>query len=254
MFPRAFDAYEFGQNKKLLEKLKGTERAQPQRKMKYSSRIQGCKLSTRRVDIDFWRSIGILLYLEVTVKMAKAALFLTDGFEETEALATVDILRRGEVGVTTISLTGKDMVNGKHGITVRADALFEKARGEAFDMLVIPGGTMAYTEHEGLLDMVKRYDAQRKYLAAICAAPAVFGKAGILRGKKAVCYPKIESQLTEDGAVIGKDLVETDGHITTSKGVSTTLFFALSLVEILKGKDTAQKVGDAILIPLISKA
>ena len=121
--------------------------------------------------------------------MAKAALFLTDGFEETEAIATLDILRRGEVDVTTVSLTGREMVNGKHGITVRADALFDKARDEAFDMLVIPGGTTDYTKHEGLIDLVRRYDGEKKYLGAICAGPATFGKAGILSGKKAVCYP-----------------------------------------------------------------
>ncbi|MCL2010631.1 MAG: DJ-1/PfpI family protein [Synergistaceae bacterium] len=182
--------------------------------------------------------------------MAKAALFLTDGFEETEAIATTDILRRGEVDVTTVSLTGREMVNGKHGIQVRADALFEKARDEAFDMLVIPGGTLDYTEHEGLLDLVKRYDREKKHVAAICAAPAVFGKAGILNGKKAVCYPGMESYLT--GAVIGEGIVETDGNVTTSKGPATTVFFALRLVEILRGKDIAQNVGDKFLVPLIS--
>ena len=190
--------------------------------------------------------------------MAKAALFLTDGFEETEAIATLDILRRGEVQVTTVSLTGREMVDGKHGISVRADALFEaieatkNERGGAFDMLVIPGGTTEYTKHEGLLELVKRYDEEGKHLAAICAAPAVFGVAGILNGKKAVCYPGMEPWLT--GAVIGDRIVETDGHITTSKGPATAIFFALKLVEILKGKDIAQKVGNAFLVPLISKA
>ena len=182
--------------------------------------------------------------------MAKAALFLIDGFEETEALVTVDVMRRGEVNVTTVSLTGREMVHGKHGIQVQSDALFDKVRDEAFDMLVIPGGTTDYTKHEGLLDLVKRYDGEKKYLAAICAAPAVFGKAGILHGKKAVCYPGMESWLT--GAVIGSGIVETDGHITTSKGPATTVFFALKLVEILKGKNVAQKIGDAFLVPLIS--
>lgn len=183
--------------------------------------------------------------------MAKAALFLIDGFEETEALATVDILRRGDVEVTTVSLTGKDMVNGKHDIPVRADALFEDAKDAPFDMLVVPGGTVDYTKHEGLLDLVRRYDREGKKLAAICAAPAVFGKAGILQGRRAVCYPGMESWLT--GAVIGEDIVETDGHITTSKGPATAVFFALKLLEILQGKEAAQKVGDAFLVPLIAR-
>ena len=77
--------------------------------------------------------------------MAKVALFLIDGFEETEALATVDILRRGEVDVTTVSLTGKERVMGKHSVPVVADALFEDAKDGPFDMLVVPGGTIAYT-------------------------------------------------------------------------------------------------------------
>ena len=181
--------------------------------------------------------------------MAKAALFLTDGFEETEALATTDILRRGSVDVTTVSLTGREMVRGKHGIAVQADALFDKVAAEPFDMLVIPGGTTVYTEHEGLLDLVRRYDREGKKLAAICAAPAVFGKAGILKGRKAVCYPGMESWLT--GAVIGSDIVETDGHITTSKGPATAVFFALKLLEILQGPETAKNVADAFLVPLI---
>jgi 4-methyl-5(b-hydroxyethyl)-thiazole monophosphate biosynthesis len=183
--------------------------------------------------------------------MTKVALFLIDGFEETEALTTVDILRRGAVEVTTVSLTGKKIVNGKHGIDVYADALFEevKERENSFDMLVIPGGTIDYTNHEGLLDWVRRYDKEGKKLAAICAAPAVFGKAGILKGRKAVCYPGIESWLTE--ALIGQDIVETDGNVTTSKGPATAPFFALRLLEILQGEESARDVEKAFLIPLI---
>jgi len=185
--------------------------------------------------------------------MSKAALFLIDGFEETEAIVTADILRRGGVDLTTVSLTGKNMVMGKHDIEVRADALFtymeDENNIEPLDMLVIPGGTTAYTEHEGLLNLVRRCDAEKKNLAAICAAPAVFGKAGILKGRRAVCYPGMESWLT--GAVIGVEIVETDGHITTSKGPATAMFFAPRLVEILQGKEMAQKVGEAFLVPLI---
>lgn len=185
--------------------------------------------------------------------MAKAALFLIDGFEETEALTTADILRRGGVEVITVSLTGKEKVEGKHAISVFADTLFEsfpEAKDDPFEMLIIPGGTVATTEHEGLLNLVRRYDGEGKKLAAICAAPAVLGKAGALRGRRAVCYPGMESWLT--GATIGDGIVETDGHITTSKGPATTIFFALELLQILQGKETAQKVGDAFLVPLIA--
>ncbi len=181
--------------------------------------------------------------------MAKVALFLTDGFEETEALTTVDILRRGEVDVTTVSLTGVERVMGKHSVPVVADALFGDVEGRPFDMLVVPGGTIAYTEHAGLLELVKRYDAEKKPLAAICAAPAVFGKAGILAGKRAVCYPGMESWLT--GATVGTETVETDGHITTAKGPAVTPFFALRLLEVLRGREVADAVAKAFLVPLI---
>ena len=182
--------------------------------------------------------------------MAKVALFLIDGFEETEALTTVDILRRGEVQVTTVSLNGKDTVAGKHGVAVHADALFERIKDQPFDMLVIPGGTTAYTEHQGLLELVRDYDRAEKKLAAICAAPAVFGKLGILRGKRAVCYPGMESWLT--GAVIGKNNVETDGHITTAKGPALTMLFALRILEILRGETVAHQVGNDFLVPLLA--
>jgi len=182
--------------------------------------------------------------------MAKAALFLIDGFEETEALTTVDILRRGGVDVKTVSLTQKNMVTGKHNVPVHADALFEAISGEVFDILVIPGGTIDYTKHEGLLNLVRRFDGEKKQIAAICASPAVLGKAGVLRGRKAVCYPGMESWL--EGALIGESIVETDGHITTSRGPATAMFFALRILEILQGKETAQKVAEDFMVPLIA--
>ena len=181
----------------------------------------------------------------------KVALFLIDGFEETEAITTLDILRRGEVAVTTISLTGNPWVNSKHSITVQAETLFEQARRDDFEMLVIPGGTLAYTGHAGLLDWVRQHHQAGKQLAAICAAPAVFGKAGILQGKKAVCYPGMESHLT--GARIGNEIVVTDGNITTSRGPATAIFFALHLLEILKGSQVAKEVGDDFMLPLIQQ-
>ncbi|GHT91163.1 4-methyl-5(B-hydroxyethyl)-thiazole monophosphate biosynthesis protein [Betaproteobacteria bacterium] len=179
----------------------------------------------------------------------KVALFLIDGFEETEAITTLDILRRGEVTVTTISLSKKAWVTSKHGVTLQADTLFEEASRERFDMLVIPGGTLAYTEHTGLLDWVRQHHQADKPLAAICAAPAVFGKAGILQGKKAVCYPGMESYLT--GALIGHELVVTDGNLTTSRGPATAIFFALRLLELLRGSQVAKEVGDDFMAPLI---
>jgi 4-methyl-5(b-hydroxyethyl)-thiazole monophosphate biosynthesis len=176
---------------------------------------------------------------------ANVALFIIDGFEETEALCTVDILRRAGVGVAIVSLGEGKRVTGRSGITVEADAMFDDARGKTFDMLVIPGGTIAYTEHEGLLKLVTEHSDKGRKLAAICAAPAVFGKLGLLKGKRAHIYPGMENWI--EGALPGAGVVETDGGVTTSKGPGTTVHFALRLVEELVGRETAETVAEKFI-------
>jgi 4-methyl-5(b-hydroxyethyl)-thiazole monophosphate biosynthesis len=166
---------------------------------------------------------------------------MIDGFEETEALTTVDILRRGDVAVTTVSLGKHKTLTGRSNITVETDAMFDDIAAAQFDMLVIPGGTIAYVEHEGLLKLVQKHSDAGGRLAAICAAPAVFGKLGLLKGKRAVIYTGMEEWLK--GAVQGSGIVETDGNITTSRGPGTTVYFALRLLEILHGKETADRVA-----------
>lgn len=183
--------------------------------------------------------------------MKTAAIFLITGFEETEALTTVDILRRGGVVVTIASLTGNLEVKSKNNIHVKTEALFENVKDEKFDMIIIPGGTTEVANHLGLRELIKKYDAEKKLISAICAAPAALGKAGILHGVRAVCYPGLEHLL--EGAVIGKQNVETDGHITTAKGPAVTPFFALKILEILEGKAMADEVAEAFLIPLVYK-
>ena len=177
---------------------------------------------------------------------ARVALFIIDGFEETEALCTVDILRRAEIEVTTVSLGGGKTVTGRGRITVFADALFGEIEDKDFDMLIIPGGTIAYTEHEGLLKLVKKHHDEGRELAAICAAPAVFGKLGLLSGKRALIYPGMEQWL--EGALPSGEIVETDGNITTSKGPGTTVYFALRLVGILVGHKTAENVAERFIV------
>lgn len=174
-------------------------------------------------------------------KQSSVALFLIDGFEETEALCTADILRRGGILVTLVSLGMDKALTGRSGIVVRAEKFFTDITEEDFDMLVIPGGSLGYVEHQGLLSLVQRYAEDGKLLAAICAAPAVFGKLGILNGRNATCYPGIEEWLT--GAHVSGKIVETDGNITTSKGPGTTVPFALRLLEVLQGKEVAQKIA-----------
>ncbi|MDR1021318.1 MAG: DJ-1/PfpI family protein [Synergistaceae bacterium] len=173
--------------------------------------------------------------------MAKAALFVISGFEETEALCTADILRRGGVDTVIVSLDAGLGVTGRSGITIQADRLFGDVAGSSFDMLVIPGGTTAYIGHEGFLKMVQRQNEIGGKLAAICAAPAVFGKLGLLHGRRALIYPGMEEWIR--GAAPSDGIVETDGNITTSKGPGTTVYFALRLLELLCGKEEADGVA-----------
>ncbi|MBQ7267224.1 MAG: DJ-1/PfpI family protein, partial [Synergistaceae bacterium] len=104
--------------------------------------------------------------------MKTAAIFLIDGFEETEALTTVDILRRGGVVVTTVSLMAGQEVTSKNKIPVRADEMFDSVKGHNFDMIILPGGTLEIKNHDGLQELIKKYNAEGKLIAAICAAPA----------------------------------------------------------------------------------
>lgn len=140
--------------------------------------------------------------------MKRVSVFLADGFEEIEGLTVVDILRRAGVQVDTVSVTGDRMIHGSHQIDVQADFLFEEMDFTQTDMLVLPGGmpgTKHLMEHRGLRSLLQAYDEQGQYIAAICAAPGIFGKLGFLKGRKACCYPSFEEKL--EGAEVVQDAV-----------------------------------------------
>ncbi|MCL1842598.1 MAG: DJ-1/PfpI family protein [Defluviitaleaceae bacterium] len=180
--------------------------------------------------------------------MYEAVLFLVEDFEEIEALATLDILRRGGVKVASVSLTGKYEVTGSHGIKIAADIVFDELDDIAGAMLILPGGpgTANYKKHELLLELLRIHNHECGRIAAICAAPTVLGHIGILSDKIAVCYPSLESQL--HAAEIGQVSTITDGNITTSKGPGTSFDFALELVRIIKGDAEAARVAEGMLL------
>lgn len=180
--------------------------------------------------------------------MAKAAVFFADGFEEVEALTVVDLLRRAEVEVDMVGAYGEKQVTGSHGIKVVMDKSFEAVDFENMQLLVLPGGmpgTKNLEEHEELIERIKEFYNSDKKIAAICAAPGIFGKLGLLAGKRAVSYPTVEERLTD--AVICKNSVEVDGNITTSRGLGTAIDFSLSLIEQLRGKELAAKIKKSII-------
>ena len=178
----------------------------------------------------------------------KVFVFLADGFEEIEGLTVVDILRRAGVDVTMMSVTESLSIRGSHDIGVQADCLFDaKEAGEA-DMLVLPGGmpgTLTLKEHEGLNELLRKFDREKRNIAAICAAPSILGGLGMLKGKKACSYPGFEDKL--DGADVQQVPVVTDGHITTGRGMGVAIPFALRLTAILCGEDNAEEVRKSIV-------
>ncbi|MDR1120424.1 MAG: DJ-1/PfpI family protein [Dysgonamonadaceae bacterium] len=179
-----------------------------------------------------------------------AFVFLATGFEEIEAMATADILLRGGVSVTMVSITGDLVVQGAHGLPVVAEKLFEQVTDfSSADLLVLPGGLPGSDNlqaHPGLRALLVSHDKQGKRIAAICAAPRVLGSLGLLKGKSATCYPGTEPLLT--GAIFENAPVVSSGNIITGKGPGFVFEFALKLVESLQGKAKAEEVASGLLL------
>ena len=173
--------------------------------------------------------------------------FFAEGFEEVEALTTVDLIRRSGAELQMVSVMDRKQVTGSHGITIEADLLFEEIEMPA-DMLVLPGGmpgTKNLRAHEGLCRLLEKQDEEKGWLAAICAAPSVFAALGFLKDRKATSYPGAVS--ARDCGVYLEEEVVTDDHIVTSRGVGTAFPFALKLVEILKGSEKADQIAGSII-------
>lgn len=174
-------------------------------------------------------------------------LFLTTGFEEIEALGTVDVLRRGGLDVKTVSLTDSKQVVASHQIPVIADLMFDEVDFTKAEMLVLPGGTTKFNEHEGLKKELLAFANKGEKVAAICASPMVLGGLGLLEGKNATAYPGFEQYLK--GATLQTEkAVVIDGNITTGRGPGLTIDFALSLVEQLAGKAKRDEVAAGLLV------
>ena len=175
-------------------------------------------------------------------------LFLADGFEEIEALAVVDILRRAELPVSTVAIKERLLIKGAHDIKVEADMLLEDIDSENIDALILPGG-MPGTLHLGQEARLKQLilDSNKKgvLIGAICAAPSILGESNMLIGKDAVCYPGYEEQLL--GANILYEKVAVSDNIVTSRGAGTAMEFGYKLVELLKDKQTSDKLRKSMI-------
>lgn len=175
-------------------------------------------------------------------------IFLAEGFEESEALLPLDILRRGGVDAITVSVSSDKIVKSSHGVQVVADALINEISAEDVQMIILPGGLPGATnldECQALDKIIMDFASKGKSLAAICAAPMVYGKRGLLKGKKATCYPGFDKYL--DGAEYTGNLVECVDNFILGKGPAAAAEFGFAILESLVGREKADEVRKGML-------
>ena len=173
-------------------------------------------------------------------------LFLAAGFEEIEALCPLDLLRRAGLSVRTVGI-GSTEITGAHGITVKADMADSDFSDKAPELVILPGGMPGTTHLDGSPTVHRAIDAALSSggrVAAICAAPSILGKKGLLRGKRATCFPGFEETL--DGAILCTDGVVTDEPFTTARGMGVAQEFGLSLVALMTDEETASALRRTI--------
>lgn len=181
-------------------------------------------------------------------RMSRLAIFFAEGFEEIEALAVVDICRRCGLAIDMVSITQDRSVRGSHGIEVKMDKIYSETDFAEYDMLILPGGglgTKNLEAHEGLMAQIDAFYKAGKYIGAICAAPSIFGHRGILKGRRACCYPSFESHL--EGAQVTEGPVEISDHVVTSRGMGTALDFGLAIAGIFCGEKKTEELAKGIV-------
>lgn len=169
-------------------------------------------------------------------------LFLAEGFEETEALACLDVMRRARLRVQTAGVTGEFVISS-HGVCVKSDISADEIDYSEIEGVILPGGmpgTINLEKDERVINCVKRCYDEGKIVAAICAAPSILGHLDILNGKKATCFPGFEKEL--NGADCTGAHTETDGNVITAKGAGCAVEFGHAIVARALSKDVADKV------------
>ena len=174
--------------------------------------------------------------------------FLANGFEETEAIAPIDLLRRSGKQVVTVGV-GDSIITGSHGIPVATDTIAQEAPlSDDLELIVLPGGmpgTLNLEKSRYVQEAIDFCMENNIYIGAICAAPSILGHKGLLKGRTAVCYEGFETQL--EGAVIGDTSVAADGNIITARGAGVAIEFGLKLVEAVHSKEESERQRKAIL-------
>ncbi len=176
----------------------------------------------------------------------RVAVFVGERFEEIETLTVIDLLRRADYDVETVSVGYSHHVRGSHGVEIKTDFFIGEVHLSSYDCLVLPGGP-GHTNLEKcdrLMKHVKMFPGDGKFVAAICASPSILGRAGILNGLKATCFPGYEAELK--GATYTGAEAEWDGQVITGRSAGTAIPFSLKIVEALSGKDAAIKLSQSI--------
>lgn len=178
----------------------------------------------------------------------KVYIFLADGFEDIEGLTVVDLMRRAEIDIKTVSISETKEITTSHGIRMLTDCVFTELDFADADMLVLPGGmpgTKYLGEYQPLCELLKKFYGNGGKIAAICAAPTVFASLGFLEGRKATAYPSCMDGLA--GAECSCDHVVVDENVTTSRGLGTAVDFALSLIAQLLGEEKADEIAESVV-------
>jgi len=174
--------------------------------------------------------------------------FLATGFEDIEAIAPVDIMRRAGLEVQTVSITGESVVTSAHGVGITSDILLSDVDFAGAEMLVLPGGLPGSTNLDAcqpLTSAIKRHFEAGGAIAAICAAPLVFGHLGLLQGRRATCYPGVEGELK--GATYTAAIVEQDGNIITGKGPAAAFEFGYTIVDFFLGEGASMPLRQGMI-------
>jgi len=179
----------------------------------------------------------------------KVALFLAEGFEELEAITIIDVLRRGGIDLKTFGLNSNN-IKGSHYISVKTDDIFRVDKLINYDAIIFPGGLAGVTilkNNQSIIEVVMNFNDNNKYIAAICAAPLILDKAGVLKDKTVTCYPALKDNLTNISKYSDACVV-IDKNIITSQGPATAMDFALTLLDIWTSKEKSLNIARDLLL------
>ncbi|MBF6979114.1 DJ-1/PfpI family protein [Aerococcaceae bacterium zg-BR22] len=181
--------------------------------------------------------------------MKKFLVLLADGFEEIEALTPVDYLRRAGIEVDTASITEQLQVTGSHKITVLADKLLQDVTVDDYEGIYLPGGLPGATnlrDNDTVIELVQAFNQQEKLVTAICAAPIILEKAGVIDGKNVTSFPSFSGELTSAEHYVDGEIVVTDGNIVTGRGAAIAIYESFKIIELLLGRAAVEKLKEGI--------